>query len=858
MKKFLIYISLVLLAAMQFITNTAFAESEISEEDFLDAIGIISMDENYKSDAEVSRIEFVKAVFKVVKTDFKQHHTEDMQPFFDVTKDDEFFLTANIAYNMGIIKGDTDGFFRPYATISSDEAITILLRALYGSDMVENLGGAEVLATKLGLYKNLKVDATRGFTYNNLAVLIYNALTADFIATDYVGSYYFAEDKTLLSELYDIGYVEGIVDGNYKKSIYSEPTKYNYITVNGELFKLGYEKYNDLYFGQNVTVYYTGDSSEELVILYIEEERNSIAEIDFDDLESLNPDKLVYTEQNGRKVKEAKLSRTCISIHNNSRINLTKSFDVSGNGSVVCIDNDDDGYIDILDITTYDIYLVKYVNTKYEQIMFENSDTIISLDDYGDCRIVDTEGNNLELGNISENNVLEISISEDKKFITITVVSDKVSFTVSQVYRSDEDDFAVIQADDGTEYRTVKGFSEDIRVGTTYTFALDSQKNIFSRIGDSESTYKIGYVIFANLSEDDSSVGYVKIIGTDEKKYILTVSEKVVCLNYDERLLTKDAIKILQEPQLIRFSEKDGIMKAFEIASDDENYDGLQKLATLPDANNAYTRYWKNAELIGGRIAVNNDTIIIRQDDLKSPTDESAYSFEKITDLLSGWYYPSTTGYRVGNSDIYADVLFMAKKVELIKTSPIMLISKIQEKYDNKREEVVKVFKGFVKNQEVEFVLSENELAYYKTVQGEEIELGVGDCIRYAIDNKNEIVLVKLIFDYSEMKMYGNNDGDDSGVSYGNENLHRTGVVEYVRDNFVKIAFDGLSVPEDYLCSLNNTGVYQVSVQKGRIVCEPITAFDIMSLETNPDLKDKAFVRMHQGETGVLVIYRAD
>ena len=126
------------------------------------------------------------------------------------------------------------------------------------------------------------------------------------------------------------------------------------------------------------------------------------------------------------------------------------------------------------------------------------------------------------------------------------------------------------------------------------------------------------------------------------------------------------------------------------------------------------------------------------------------------------------------------------------------------------------------------------------------------------INKKNEIVVVKLIFDYSEMKMYGNNDGNDLSTAYGAENLHRTGVVEYVRDDFVKIAFDGLSAPEDYLCSLKNTGVYQVSVQRGRVVCETISAYDIMSLEQNPDLKDKVFVRMHQGETGVFVVYKAD
>ncbi len=857
MKKLSISIVLAVLALTQFMMSTVFAESENFEENFLDALGLIKMEENYNSDAEISRIEFVKTVFKVIKTDTEQFSTEGMQPFFDITENDEFFKIANIAYKMGIIKGGTDGCFRPYATISPNEATTILLRALYGSEMIEKLGGAEALATTLGLYKDLKVDANSGFTYKNAAVLIYNALSADYIEKNFNGSYYFEQDKTLLSELYKIEYMEGTVDGNYKKSIYAEPTKYNFLTVDGDLFKLGYEKYNDLYFGQNVTVYYTEDSSEDLVIVYMEAEKGSVIKYEFEDLVSLDSNGIFYTEPGKGKVKKEDLSETCITIHNNTRINLTKAFDVSGNGYVTCIDNDDDGKIDILDITTYDIYVVQNVNTVYDRIRFENSDTVINLDDYGDVRIVDKAGNNLEPGSIEQYNVAEISISEDKAYITITVITDKKSVTVAGVTNDSDKDFAVILADDGTEYRTVKGFDEELSAGQTYIFALDSRGNICAKISEGDSTYKIGVVMSATVSED-SEEGTVKLMGTDEKVYKIKVPEKVTFLNFNKRVGYAEAINEIKESLIIRFSEKDGVMRAFEIPSNDENYPGLQKIGELPNANNAYTRYWKTAEIIGGIIPINSESIIIRQDDAKSPADESAYAFERMSELVNGLYYPATIGYRVGNSEFYADVILMKTKGELRKDSPIMLISEVYKKYDVKSEETKTVFKGLVNNAETELILSEEALAHYKTAQGAVIELGVGDCIRYSVDKQNRIVTVKLIFDYSDMKMYGNDDGDDLSTAYGVENLHRTGVVDYVRGNYVKIIADGLAVQEDYLCSLTGTGAYQVSVVDGRVVCETISAFDIESLEKDPDLKDKVFVRMHQGVTGVFIVYKAD
>ena len=60
------------------------------------------------------------------------------------------------------------------------------------------------------------------------------------------------------------------------------------------------------------------------------------------------------------------------------------------------------------------------------------------------------------------------------------------------------------------------------------------------------------------------------------------------------------------------------------------------------------------------------------------------------------------------------------------------------------------------------FTLCSNELLTYKTADETEIELGVGDCIRYTLNIKNEIQNIKLMLDYSDnMKLYGVNDADD-------------------------------------------------------------------------------------------------
>jgi len=862
MKKFLKSVAIAMLVVMiiNLPTGIVYAQNETFEENFLDSIGIIDINENYNSEAPISRVEFVKTVLKMEGIDIDGFDM-DIQPFFDVTEADNFFNAVNVAYSLGYIKGGTDGCFRPYSAISIEEAVTVLLRALGGDDVIKAAGGTDALASALGLYKNLNVAKSSDCTYKDAAILVYSAMTASGIGQDADGTYKLVDSSSILGNIFKMKYVTGIVDGNYKKSVYNNaPTEYNEITVNEKVYKLENEKYNDLFFGQTVTVYYTENSAGEYVAAYIEAKNNNVSVLEFEDVVSLNSDKVVYDFSNSNKVKELKLSKNCVTMLNNSRLNLIGSFDVSGNGSMVCIDNNDDKYIDVLDITTYDIYLVKNVNTDYKRITFENSDSVIELDDYEYCRIIDVNGENLEFGDINRYDVAEISLSNDKKYITITVIDEQSMISVAQITKKSGESYSVITADDGSEYKTINNFTEVLKSGETYLFAFDSKGNICFKVEDGEKTrYKLGCVMGVAVSDKAfANEGKIKIIGTDEKVYDLIIPKKVLCQNYKAKISFVQAVEEIKQSQVIRFIEEDGVLTSFEVASDDENYDGLQLIAKPKNTNNIDTQYWKAAALIGGRIPVDNNTVIITHDTSQNASDEKAYSFTGMSSLVNQQYYPNTSGYRVGNKDVYADVVIIKDFQESVtKDSQIMLISSIYKEYDEESEMVRIIFEGLVSNSTKKFALYNNDLLTYTTVSGEEIELGIGDCIRYTLSVNSEIKNIKLMFDYSDMKLYGVNDGDDLSVAYGARELHRTGTVTDVQGDYVKLEVDGISAEENYFYSLKNIDAYQVSESRNGTICETITSFDIMSRKNDPNIKDKVFVMMVYGNTRVFVVYKA-
>ena len=89
---------------------------------------------------------------------------------------------VNLCSSLGIVAGVGDGKFDPNATVTTAQAVLMLCRALGYFQNAADFGDNWMLAatakgTALGLYGDLKLAANEGLTRDNVAELVFNALT---------------------------------------------------------------------------------------------------------------------------------------------------------------------------------------------------------------------------------------------------------------------------------------------------------------------------------------------------------------------------------------------------------------------------------------------------------------------------------------------------------------------------------------------------------------------------------------------------------------------------------------------------------------------------------------------------------
>ena len=89
---------------------------------------------------------------------------------------------VNLCSSLGIVAGVGDGKFDPNATVTTAQAVLMLCRALGYFQSAADFGSDWMLAatakgTQLGLYGDLKLTANEGLTRDNVAELVFNALT---------------------------------------------------------------------------------------------------------------------------------------------------------------------------------------------------------------------------------------------------------------------------------------------------------------------------------------------------------------------------------------------------------------------------------------------------------------------------------------------------------------------------------------------------------------------------------------------------------------------------------------------------------------------------------------------------------
>jgi len=138
-------------------------------------------DGSYKPGNVVTRAEMAAFIVRALGLEEAAKFSAGATKFTDIKAGEWHTGYINVASTVGVIKGYPDGTFKPYATVTYPEAVTMLVRALGYSD-ADVVGtwpvNYIVKASQLGLSKDVTIK-NEGAVRGDIALLLNNTLNAN-------------------------------------------------------------------------------------------------------------------------------------------------------------------------------------------------------------------------------------------------------------------------------------------------------------------------------------------------------------------------------------------------------------------------------------------------------------------------------------------------------------------------------------------------------------------------------------------------------------------------------------------------------------------------------------------------------
>jgi hypothetical protein len=522
MKKVL---SLVLVIAMV-LSSMSFAFASTSFEDVagndyedaintLVALGVVTgyEDGTYRPEKVVTRAEMAKLM--VITLGYGDLVAGSKSNFAD-TQGHWADAYIALAAGKGIVLGDGNGNFRPDATVSYDEAITMLVRALGYTDASNELKGMswptnfKVKATELDITDDVAIKAS-GADRGGVAQLIFNSLEAKLVTIDSDGDANVKFD----SDNDPILLVSKLATKVDPYSVTTDKVDKNNDNFAGELVDLAPYMY------QSVVAYVNDDDQ----VVYIQDTNSLVVEGVIDDVVESGTSTVVSVEEADGTIKKVTFANTSDDANiaadmfeNGATRTVAKTFAQlldTETISIVATDADKDGKIDASNIASSEVEgFVLTQQTRVAQVAKEYVEgkskvDVFALpleDDEVNFENVTVKGAVDSVEDIAEDDVVVEYKSEAQDdaddFVTTLVVSrDTVEGTVTRRYI---DTVAPIDTTtnyyyvDGTKYYTNDFITTIFDIDDEGIFYLDHNGDIVAFDGDSAVT---NYAVIAELAD---------------------------------------------------------------------------------------------------------------------------------------------------------------------------------------------------------------------------------------------------------------------------------------------------------------------------------------------------------------------
>ncbi len=514
--------------------ETAPQETDITQDaayQRLCAFGVLREEDGLEYEQTVTRGAFVEYLMRIGGVDTAVLVPAGDTPVFpDVPADHSHFAAIQAAYQLGWING-VGAAFEPDAPVTQAEACKMLLGALGYGAIAENRGGYPigylVLAAQTGLLRGSTDSGDDSVTPQVLVQMLANALDTEPLEQTAVGdeiTYETSRGTTLLNRNFDIYRVDGIVDSDpYTSLLGATRTGMGHITIDGTDYT-DPDGQGQALLGTAVRAYYreeAGADQRELVFASLSD-NNEITVVAPEDIVRgrVSNTQFAYYDQEHSGVQQEPLSRSVTLLYNGKQTAMDAALLCPQEGQVVLIDNNTDGSIDVVKVTSYRVLVVDGVSPSTGTVSDKLGGESLVLDPNDkNCDVaVEIDGKSAQVSQLAEWNVVFYAEADGsgrgKKTLVASTTS--VEGTVEAV---SEDTVTV----GGVEYQCSESLAVLPEAGMYATFYLDPAGKIAAK----QSSKDIVYGYLNVLYQSDMGDVQARIFTENNRWVSLTFQGKV-------------------------------------------------------------------------------------------------------------------------------------------------------------------------------------------------------------------------------------------------------------------------------------------------------------------------------------------
>lgn len=493
----------------------------------LSTFGILNgySSDEFGGDKLLTRAELATSLTRMLGYSDDSLSAPDERVYVDVAPEHWAYAYVYKAYELGIMTGSGDGYFKPDENVSYNEAVKVMTAALGFSQIAEAKGGYpsgyKTVATSEGLLSGVSQESDGKITRGNLARLIYNTLHAKCLETVGLknGDALNEKSRTFMEAYLDIKLEKDVVRACEDISLDSSSgiVPEGRFILGDEVYFIGETSPMDC-IGKKVSVYYKEENDIKTAVYILNSDKLSTEKVIPAELITKDSTltKLVYKkDENSSQKLSLNISDDAEILYNNRLLSVKKAEDLYiKDGQIRLIDNNRDNKYDVVFIEEYETYVVASVASTINSINLKFGEGTLDLDpDKNDISVkyyLDGEEN--ELTSITANSVLSVMKSKNiDGMVLISVYCSQTTEDIEVAKIKNQNGKTILVSSDGAEFKLNASYEKRIaennsksvipEAGKAYTAYFDINGRVV-HLEDKETTLNYGYLIYAKVFDE--------------------------------------------------------------------------------------------------------------------------------------------------------------------------------------------------------------------------------------------------------------------------------------------------------------------------------------------------------------------